>query len=177
MLASEVRRGLAWAAGAIDYDSSRPSRRQSALGAVLLPALRGRVPEVAVVVDTSGSMREADLSRALAEVEGVVRAVGVRTNAVTVLACDTHAHAVRRVSSARQVVLEGGGGTDMAAGIGAALALRPRPQLVVVLTDGLTPWPDTPPRASTKVVVGLIGDRGSAPPVPAWARSVRIEAA
>ena len=98
------------------------------------------------------------------------------THGITVLACDAQVQAVRRVSSARQVALEGGGGTDMGAGIDAAVALRPRPQLVVVLTDGYTPWPPAPPRR-TKVVVGLVGDVGSAPPPPAWARTVRIEAA
>jgi len=54
----------------------------------------------------------------------------------------------------------------------AALALRPRPQVIVVLTDGETPWPSAAPRGAV-VVVGLIGPR--APAAPAWARSVRID--
>jgi hypothetical protein len=33
-------------------------------------------------------------------------------------------------------------GTDMGEGINAAVALRPQPSVVVVLTDGRTPWPD-----------------------------------
>jgi hypothetical protein len=52
------------------------------------------------------------------------------------------------------------------------MALRPRPQVIVVLTDGETPWPSGPPRGAV-VVVGLIGSR--APAAPAWARSVRID--
>ena len=76
-----------------------------------------------------------------------------------------------RVVSSSRVVLEGGGGTDMGAGLVAATNLRPRPEVVVVLTDGHTPWPDAPP-AGTRVVVGLVGPRvGGA---PAWARTVRI---
>ncbi len=42
---------------------------------------------------------------------------------------------------------------------------------VVVLTDGLTPWPDDPPRGM-RVVVALLGD--NAPDAPSWARSVRV---
>jgi predicted metal-dependent peptidase len=178
VLAAEVRRGLAWTAGAVDYDSSRPSRRQSVLGPVALPALGRPVPHLAVIVDTSASMRDDDLARALAEVDAVIRATGVTSAGLPVLACDAQVHVVRRVASARHVRLEGGGGTDMGAGIDAARALRPRPQLLVVLTDGYTPWPDAPPRR-TRVVVGLIGDDGETPvpPPPAWARTVQIEVA
>ncbi len=53
----------------------------------------------------------------------------------------------------------GGGGTDMGEGIAQAVALRARPSVVVVLTDGWTPWPQTPP-PRTKVVAGLIGPEG-----------------
>ena len=35
---------------------------------------------------------------------------------------------------------------------------RPRPSIVVVLTDGFTPWPDEAPRGA-KVIVGLIEGR------------------
>ena len=62
-----------------------------------------------------------------------------------------------RVSSARQVELVGGGGTDMGAGIAAADALRPRPAITVALTDGYTPWPDRAPKGM-RVVLVLLGD-------------------
>ena len=108
---------------------------------------------------------------ALAEVEGLLRALGLARQ-VRVLACDTAVAATQRVSSARQVQLVGGGGTDMGAGIAAAAALRPRPAITVVLTDGYTPWPSSPPKGM-RVVVGLLG--GQAPDAPPWARWVRIE--
>jgi predicted metal-dependent peptidase len=169
-LAAELRRAVADTAGAVDYSYRRPSRRASVAGDVVLPALRRPVPEVAVVCDTSGSMTEDLLAAALAEVEGLLRAVGLARQ-VRVIACDAAAEPARRVSSARQVELVGGGGTDMGAGIEAADLLRPRPAITVVLTDGYTPWPDDPPRGM-RVVVGLLGD--DAPDAPAWARSVRI---
>jgi hypothetical protein len=71
----------------------------------------------------------------------------------------------------------------MAEGIAQALALRPRPSVVVVLTDGFTPWPAEPVRGA-RVVVALIGPpdgpvrghrRPEPPSPPAWARTVRLD--
>ena len=173
VLAAELRRAVADTSGAVDYSYRRPSRRASVAGDVVLPALRRPVPEVAVVCDTSGSMTEDLLAASLAEVEGLLRSLGLARQ-VRVLACDTAVGAARRVTSARQVELVGGGGTDMGAGIAAAAALRPRPAVTVVLTDGFTPWPDEPP-PGIRVVVGLLGD--AAPEAPAWARTVRVPSA
>jgi len=114
-------------------------------------------------------MSDKQLGQAVAEVGQILKSLGLRQG-VTVLSVDAAVHAVRRVFRPEQVRLEGGGGTDMGVGIEAALRLKPRPQAVIVLTDGHTPWPDQPPR-NTHVVVGLVGD-GSAPP---WATTVRIE--
>jgi predicted metal-dependent peptidase len=172
VLAAELRRGISEVAGAVDYSYRRPSRRASVLEGVVLPTLRRPVPQVAVVCDTSASMSDGELAQVLGEVDGVLRAVGVGPAAVRVLAVDAAAHTAQRVTSARQVELVGGGGTDMGAGISAAADLRPRPQVVVVLTDGETPWPAEPPRGM-RVVVGLVGPRPPAP--PPWARSVWID--
>jgi predicted metal-dependent peptidase len=172
VLAAELRRAVAEVSGAVDYSYRRPSRRSAVSGPVVLPALRRPVPDVAVVCDTSGSMTAGLLAMVLAEVEGLLRALGLARQ-VRVLACDTAVGPAQRVSSARQVQLVGGGGTDMGAGIGAAAALRPRPAVTVVLTDGYTPWPSSPPKGM-RVVVGLLGQQ--APDAPAWARAVRVEA-
>jgi predicted metal-dependent peptidase len=171
LLAAELRRAVAQVAGAVDYSYRRPSRRSTIAGDVVLPALRRPVPEVAVVCDTSGSMTEDLLAMVLAEVEGLLRALGLARQ-VRVLACDTAVAPAQRVSSARQVQLIGGGGTNMGAGLSAAVALRPRPAVTVVLTDGYTPWPGQAPKG-TRVVVGLLG--AGAPDAPSWARAVRIE--
>lgn len=92
------------------------------------------------------------------------------------LAVDTAVHASRRVTRVEQVELAGGGGTDMGAGIAAAAALRPRPSIVIVLTDGYTPWPDRAP-PGVRVVVGLLAEphMPAGWPPPEWARTVVIE--
>ena len=171
VLAAELRRAVAEVSGAVDYSYRRPSRRAAVAGNVVLPALRRPVPEVAVVCDTSGSMTEDLLAAALAEVEGLLRALGMARQ-VRVLACDTAVGPAQRVSSARQVHLVGGGGTEMGTGIAAAAALRPRPAVTVVLTDGYTPWPSQAPKG-TRVVIGLLGP--GAPDAPSWARAVRVQ--
>ncbi|MGH9028703.1 MAG: vWA domain-containing protein [Acidimicrobiales bacterium] len=177
VLAAEIRNGIASVAGSVDYTYRRPSRRARTSPRVILPAMHRPVPNVAIVCDTSGSMHEQLLARALAEVEGILARGGLRQAQVRVLAVDTNVHAVRRVSKASQVELAGGGGTDMGAGIRAAAALRPQPSVIVVLTDGFTPWPGDAPRGS-KVVVGILDQpTGSVVhfPPPSWAHTVRIE--
>jgi len=186
VLAAEIRRGVAMAAGKVDYTYRRPSRRATVSPRVVLPSLFRPLPNVAVVCDTSGSMHAELLARALAEVEGLLVRGGLRQAQVRVLAVDTAVHAVRRVSRASQVALAGGGGTDMGEGIRAAADLRPRPSVIVVLTDGFTPWPPAPPTTARVVVgllapagAGLLGRGGGGPldhfPPPAWARTVLIE--
>lgn len=171
-LTGAVREAAAWASGAVDYTYHRPSRRGAAQRQVVLPSLRRPMPRVAIVVDTSGSMGSEQLTAVLAEVSGVLRAVGVGRNRVTVLACDADVHAVRQVNTVGEVALLGGGGTDMRVGIAAALTVARPPHIVIVLTDGWTPWPQAPTR--TRVIAGLIG--ADAPTPPAWIETIPIPA-
>jgi predicted metal-dependent peptidase len=176
VLAAEVRKAVAAVAGKVDYSYRRPSRRAHLYPELVLPTLQRPVPEIAIVCDTSGSMHERLLARALAEIEAVLTRAGLRHRQVRVLAVDAAVQAVRRVSRAQQVDLAGGGGTDMGAGIAAAAALRPRPTVIIVLTDGFTPWPPEPP-PGIRVIVGLLteGLRPHRWPPPDWARTVAID--
>ena len=170
LLGAAVRASFAGVAGCVDYSYARPSRRASVMGAIVMPTMRRPLPTVAVVIDTSRSMSGL-FSEALAQVDAILSRIGLGRDRLRVLSCDAHVHVVQRVTSSRQVELYGGGGTSMVAGIESALALRPRPSMVVVLTDGYTPWPATAPRGA-RVVVGLVG-KGRWE-VPDWAMVVRI---
>jgi predicted metal-dependent peptidase len=165
-LASLVRRAVGDQAGVVDYSYRRPSRRQAGFGRVIHPAVRQPTVEVAMIVDTSGSMSQHDLALALAEVRGVLQAtcssIGVR-----VLTVDAAVHSNQRVVRADQVTPGGGGGTDMGAGLAAVERLRPRPQVAIVVTDGGTPWPKLAPRGFA-VIVALTQRAVT----PAWAKSV-----
>jgi predicted metal-dependent peptidase len=180
VLAAEIRKGVSTVTGRVDYTYRRPSRRAHATPGVILPALERPVPEVAIICDTSGSMSEEQLARVLSEVDGLLKGIGLARNSVRVLAVDSAVKSARRVSSVNAVQLIGGGGTDMGAGLEAAARMRPRPSVVVVLTDGQTPWPADGPKG-IHVVVGLIrallpgqsADRVWA--APGWARLVEID--
>ncbi|MGH9278340.1 MAG: vWA domain-containing protein, partial [Acidimicrobiales bacterium] len=179
VLAAEIRKGITAVSGRVDYTYRRPSRRAAAVPNVVLPAMERPAPEIVVLCDTSGSMDDALLAQVLAEVDGLLKGVGLGRNRLRVLSVDAAVHTVQRVANARSLNLMGGGGTDMGAGIETAAKLRPRPSVIVVLTDGLTPWPEHPPKGM-QVVVGLIEGthvrQGRAWAAPEWARVVHIEA-
>jgi predicted metal-dependent peptidase len=165
-----VRGALATIAGQTDFTYSHLSRRES--GDFVFPALRAPSPEVAIVIDTSGSVGDEMLAEFLREIRGVIRALGVK--GVKVLSCDAAAGPVKQAFKLGQVqkLLTGGGGTDMGAGLAAAAALRPRPNLTLVFTDGDTPWPAEKPECG-KVIVAKFG--GSSCAVPAWAREIEVD--
>jgi predicted metal-dependent peptidase len=119
-------------------------------------------------MDTSLSMDDRKIAQSVAEVGGVLRALGLLYH-VTVLSVDAALHCVQAVFRPEQINPQGGGGTDMGVGIEAAFNLTPRPDVIIVLTDGYTPWPKEKPKG-VQVVVGLLGN-GSVPP---WAKVVKI---
>lgn len=167
-LAAATRYAIASCMGAGDYTYSRPSRRQSVYSPVVIPSLRQPIPRVAVVVDTSGSITDHEIGLALEVIDQVVQATQAR---LTVYACDAKVHAVKRVMCGRDAepILYGGGGTNMRVGIDAALQASPRPQVVIVITDGYTPWGETPP-IGVRVIAVLTTDV----PVPDWVKPIRM---
>ena len=132
----------------------------------VIPSLRAKVPNAAVVVDTSGSMGDDMLSQAVGEISGILQSSGGRA---TIIATDSDVHAVESVTTTSLVPLDGGGGTDMGVGLDAAKKLSPAPDIVIVITDGYTPWPAKSP-LDCPVVVATFGDPG-----PSWAETVTIE--
>ncbi len=168
LLGHYLRRGVRLGTGHTRASYERPHRRQGVYRDVVLPGSYDLRPHVAVVLDTSGSVNEAMLGQALTEVDGILRRAKAE---VTVLCVDAAVYAAQRIRRAQQLRLWGGGGTDLRLGIEAALQLRPRPDAVVVLTDGHTPWPDTSP--ALPVIAGIFGK--DAPTVPEYVRCVRVE--
>jgi predicted metal-dependent peptidase len=172
VLAGAVRGAVAWTRGSRDFTFSRRSRRQSAVPAAILAGMHSPIPRIAIVVDTSGSVDDELLTQAVSEVDGALRAAGIGGSSVSVLSCDAAVHAAQSIRHADMLRIVGGGGTDMRVGVAQALSQRPRPTLVVVLTDGYTPWPEKRPQGCT-IVVGLLGRRrGELPPTPSWLQRI-----
>jgi len=167
-LAAHVRKALAITAGSEDYSYSRASRRSANNDdGIIFPAMTKHLPEIAVVVDTSGSMSQDDLNSVLAEVSGMIKKCCSKQG-LTVLAVDAALNSSQKVFSAKNINLIGGGGTDMGLGIQEALKLKPRPHVIIVLTDGYTGWLEKPP---VQIIVGLIG---KGPKAPDWAKTITI---
>ncbi|MFD0469683.1 VWA-like domain-containing protein [Nonomuraea thailandensis] len=114
-LSAMVRHGLTQAAGRVDHTYLRPSRRAAALPGIVLPSLRRPLPSVTVLIDTSGSITETMLAQALAEVTGVLRAMGVGRRLLTVITCDARAYRPQTLTRVSDLRLDGGGGTDLRA--------------------------------------------------------------
>nr|NLI50505.1 hypothetical protein [Propionibacterium sp.] len=176
LLAQAARRGVGWTSGRTHTTYARPNRRAASTPGILLPGWRRQNPTVACIVDTSGSVDEEMLGRALGEVEGAVVALGVGGSDLTVLTCDAAVHTVARLRRARDADLVGGGGTDLRVALAALETLRPRPTLAVVFTDGYTPWPDAPPPGCAVIVALLLHAEQAAPDVPGWATVIECRA-
>ena len=171
-LATVIKNTISNVAGCIDYSYSKPSRRQ--YKDIIMPSLRQPSVSVAVVIDTSGSVSNNMLSQALAEVDGILKSVGLK-DGVHYIACDAEVHVNKKINSIKQAELKGGGGTDMGVGIKAAMNLKPRPNVCIVLTDGYTPWPDIPPQ-KMKVIAGLLAEENRTWQVPKYAKKIIIRA-
>ncbi|MFJ5707496.1 VWA-like domain-containing protein [Streptomyces sp. NPDC093105] len=182
LLGAALRSAVSSSGAGGDYTYRRPARRAASLPGIVLPSLRRTPPHVAVVIDTSGSVSDTELGSALLEVAALTDALGGRRDLVTVVACDATAHTARRLCADAEIPLVGGGGTDLRAGFARALRLTPRPDALVVFTDGQTPWPEHAP--SCRTVVGLFPRPPGADEddeeddflwrPPAWARVVEI---
>ena len=167
-LAAALRSSVHYKTGTADYTWQRPSRRQQPEDLALRPAMTRPVPSIAVVVDTSGSMSEHELDRALTEISAIIATV-VPGDSVRVLSVDTDVHTDQHIHNANLIKLEGAGGTNMIAGIEAAAEANP--DAIVVVTDGWTPWPPTRP-AGARCVIAALTDDCRLRDVPHWIQTV-----
>ncbi|WP_107059237.1 DUF2201 family putative metallopeptidase [Streptomyces sp. NRRL F-5126] len=180
LLGAAVRSAAGAPGAGEDHTYRRPSRRSAGLPGVVLPSLRRTPPRVCVVIDTSGSVSDAELGSALLEVAEISRAVGGRRDLVSVISCDVAARIAVPLCRAESIELVGGGGTDLRSGFARAIRSNPRPEVIVALTDGQTPWPAARPPCRT--VIGLfprpscaVNEEDYVPDVPpSWARVVTI---
>jgi predicted metal-dependent peptidase len=153
--------------GRYDRTYRRPHRRQGCYGEFLMPTFFQPRPRPGFLIDTSGSMQNAQLARAVAELGGLTRQLGYATE-VVVACCDAAVHDARKVFNAAQLQLYGGGGTDMGVGLQWFIERRRDPiDLLVIVTDCQTSWPaDAPPFPVITIRVGAgepppWGDRGA----------------
>jgi len=180
-LAGSFRASLSNISGRKDYLYTRPSRRQGAMRQgnteLILPAMRKPAPPpVAVVVDTSGSISREDIIDFLSEVDGIARANGV-AHGLYVIPCDAAVGPIQKIKSRGMIEnlqLPGGGGTDLVVGIEAACKITPIPRVLIIFTDGYTPWPSEINQKLDKVIVCLTTEHAKSD-VPDWAEVIMIK--
>lgn len=163
-VAQAIRNVIGRKRGMVDYSYQFPNRRQSAYGKVVMPALVAPIPNVCIVQDTSGSMSPHDLGIAYKQVTDIITTLGQPVEFIEV---DAAVHSSKRITKAKRK-LTGGGGTDMGVGIDAARKLQP--DLLIVLTDGYTPWPEKRPRCRVVVVITNDHQKG-----PTWAKTINMK--
>lgn len=175
-LASSIR-GEVMRAGNVDYTYKRVSVRQAALGyGPGRPRMAGMfevIPKVAVTVDTSGSMGERQLARAVSEIAGILRTT---SSDVEFLACDAAVHEARKVRTWQEAAaaLKGGGGTDFRPVFEhlSGLPLHDQPDVLVFVTDGMGPAPELEPQGYRTIWV-LVGPYRQAPCT--WGKVIEID--
>ncbi|MDA8197234.1 MAG: VWA-like domain-containing protein [Actinomycetota bacterium] len=167
LLMRQVRQALDPAANK-DYAIGGWSRRESAT--FILPSLIPRhQPKVAIVVDTSGSMDTDAFQRIITEIASLIRTL--HGAPMTVISCDDSVRLTQTIRDASAIELVGGGSTDLRVGIEKAAQIKPAPDVIVVMTDGLSLWPKQNPSRKSKVVIVLTSDEIE---TPNWATSIRI---
>lgn len=161
LLRSALGRSVRSATHQTHVDWTRPDRRSDSRPDFPRPGMRHHRPDIAVVIDTSASMSRSLLDAAVTEINSLLHRSGV--GELTVVVCDAAAARPQRVRRLGQLTLTGGGGTDLRVGIAAAASCSPRPRIIVVLTDGGTPWPPAAPARTTVIAVVI----GAQEPLPA----------
>jgi predicted metal-dependent peptidase len=147
--------------GRYDRTYRRPHRRQACYGELIMPSFYQPKPRPGFLIDTSSSMEDSQLARAVAELGGLMQQLGYGAD-VVVACCDAAVHNVRKVFVATEVELYGGGGTDIGVGIQAFIERKTDPiDLLVIVSDCRTPWPVSAP--PFPVVTIRVGD-GAPPP-------------
>lgn len=148
--------------GRYDRTYRRPHRRQAAYGEFIMASFYQPRPRPGFLIDTSASMEDTQLARAVAELAGLTRQLGYGTE-VLVACCDAAVHDARKAFSSAQLQLYGGGGTDIGVGLQWFADRKNDPiDLLVVVTDCHTSWPqDAPP---FPVITIRVGDG----PPPPW---------
>jgi predicted metal-dependent peptidase len=129
----------------ISHDDENWSRRKRQIRHVYLPSHWSEaMGEIVVIGDTSGSMGNAVFAQTAAEINAFIEMVNPERTRV-IWADDTDCALEEVFEQGDEVLLhpKGGGGTDMRKPL--KFVEKYEPIVVVLITDGETPWPVDPP--------------------------------
>ena len=133
------------------------------------PANVQPVPQVRVLIDSSGSMSEdTDLPLAAGIIARIVRAMP--QDGLQVYCADTDLRSCEKVFTAESLKVVGRGGTRMEVAIPKVDEEIPRPDVIICVTDGYTAWPENETRARTIVCLTQNGHKD----VPSWITTLEV---
>lgn len=150
-----------------DFSYMRPSRRE---GDAIFPSLRSAQVDLAVAVDTSGSIKHGEINEFLSEVNAIKGQIRAR---ITFLPCDASlpddAPWVFEPWEAFEMPerIHGGGGTDFRPVFDWLQLHDTAPDLLVYFTDAQGPFPESPPGFP---VVWLVKGKGTVP----WGERIQL---
>ncbi len=150
-------------AGDTTQTFTKPPRRSPP--GIILPKKIARKTIAAFYIDTSGSVSDEEIAQSITEVKAALR---TSLADLTVSFVDTEVYTTSKVQG-RKVTTDKvrRGGTDMRKCFEHAKQLYPRPNLVIVMTDGETGWPQDAPKGMRTIVV-LSESPHQSFPVPGW---------
>jgi predicted metal-dependent peptidase len=164
------------AMGATDYSMSRLSTRTFARDdGILRPGLVAYEPSILLCLDTSGSMGQEQLASAFREMIGVFKTLPSTSHvwymeADADVACQPRMVRVRDLS---RVEIHGRGGTDFRPAVAYAEKMKPRPDLLIYLTDGDGFAPTEPPRG-IEVIWCVVPSYWRKKPAP-WGKTIFVD--
>lgn len=128
----------------VTKDDETWGRRNRRFQNVYLPTRHSeRMGEIVLIGDTSGSIGGPELQQYANEANGIIEQV--KPERVRILWADTHVagEQVFEEGDEFKPIPKGGGGTDMRVPL--KHAEKYEPEVVILFTDGFTPWPDVEP--------------------------------
>lgn len=175
LLRTITRRASTIIAGDTKQTFTKPPRRSPP--GIILPKKIATKTVCALYIDSSGSMSDEEIGQCVAEVKAALR-----TNLadLSVNFIDTEVYETIKAGNGSFKVPSKlkRGGTNMVKCWEHADKLRPRPNLVIVMTDGITPWPEDQPRDIRSIILmtkQYIGQEKHYP-VPEWVfKTIQME--
>lgn len=173
MVANVLDPVVPWPAVLRDYmtrtaqDDESWSRRNRRIAHVVLPARHStRMGPVIMIGDTSGSITNDELTRMATEVAAI--AEQLNPESIRLVWADTEVAGEQVFEPGDPIVCKptGGGGTDMRVPL--TYVAQYDPQVVILATDGYTPWPSAP--TPYPLIVLCTTDTT----IPTWAQGIRV---
>lgn len=123
--------------GGMDFSLARPSKRSYARG-ILRPGMVQYQPEVALILDTSGSMGTQQVQDSIIESISLLKSTGI--DAAWFIQADTRVATpptrIKLRDLMKTLQIHGRGGTDFDDALQKAEKLKPRPDIIIYFTDG-----------------------------------------